>query len=320
MRKICKNKWVAACLVCLMTVFWIPMAAEADEVQNQVLLTKKNGNIEVAVAVDQAHEEKITAVSLELNVNVTKGTKELPFSFASGLKDAVTGSRYNKGVLYLYAANDTGIFGSSNQLTLGTINASSVKGALSAKISYKDGSLQTVNAAQGTQALTQVTASDAVTLEKKAETTGGSTEKPGQSNKKDDTTSKTDSNTNTSSGTTTDASKKNHVTETTNLEAASDKTTTTKQPDKNTTDDQKEKEPSESSEIFQIAIPNKDSEKQEDLEDAEDPVQEAENSESFVPNAESKEAPDYVLYIVGAVLGVALTGILIFLWRRKRRK
>ena len=139
-------------------------AAEGDK----VILNPADGNIQVKITVDHAAEEKITGVSVVLHVDVTRGKEEVTFTFADGLADAVTGSRYKEGNLYLYVASDSEIFQADDQLELGklSVRAADAAQGLTARVSYSDGTLQTVNKAYGEKAVTPGEVSDPVAVDK----------------------------------------------------------------------------------------------------------------------------------------------------------
>ena len=139
-------------------------AAEGDK----VILNPADGNIQVKITVDHAAEEKITGVSVVLHVDVTRGKEDVTFTFADGLADAVTGSRYKEGNLYLYVASDREIFQADDQLELGklSVRAADAAQGLTARVSYSEGTLQTVNKAYGEKAVTPGEVSDPVAVEK----------------------------------------------------------------------------------------------------------------------------------------------------------
>lgn len=139
-------------------------AAEGDK----VILNPADGNIQVKITVDHAAEEKITGVSVVLHVDVTRGKEEVTFTFADGLADAVTGSRYKEGNLYLYVASDRAIFPADDQLELGklSVRAADAAQGLTARISYSEGTLQTVNKAYGEKTVTPGEVSDPVAVDK----------------------------------------------------------------------------------------------------------------------------------------------------------
>lgn len=139
-------------------------AAEGDK----VILDPADGNIQVKITVDHAAEEKITGVSVVLHVDVTRGKEEVTFTFSDGLADAVTGSRYKEGNLYLYVASDREIFQADDQLELGklSVRAADAAQGLTARISYSEGTLQTVNKAYGEKTVTPGEVSDPVAVDK----------------------------------------------------------------------------------------------------------------------------------------------------------
>ncbi len=139
-------------------------AAEGDK----VILNPADGNIQVKITVDNAAVEKITGVSVVLHVDVTRGKEAVTFTFADGLADAVTGSRYKEGNLYLYVASDREIFQADDQLELGKLSVLAADAAqgLTARVSYSEGTLQTVNKAYGEKMVTPGEVSDSVMVEK----------------------------------------------------------------------------------------------------------------------------------------------------------
>lgn len=168
-----------------------------QETVDQVQLEQKNGNIEVSVVVDRAHEQQTTAVSLKLKVNVEQGKEEVSFTFPDKLSSAVTGSRYQNGYLYLYVSDDTGIFDKTDKVVLGNlqVNAKNESEGLSATVSYVKGSFRTVNAAYGELSVSGAVDSGSVTVKQngKQDSSGTSSDSSddGKTNGTDD--EKTDS-------------------------------------------------------------------------------------------------------------------------------
>lgn len=151
-------------------------AKEQKKTQDEVQLTEKNGKIEVSLGMDHAYKEQMTAVSLTLRIDVKNGKEKVSFSFPKELQDAVTGSRYKDGYLYLYAANDSGIFDKNDKLVLGNlkVEADSAEKGVNAVVCYVEDSLKTVNAAYGDRVVKNAAYSTAITVEKLAKNDGTS--------------------------------------------------------------------------------------------------------------------------------------------------
>lgn len=165
-----KNKWKKIIGTAVMAGWMLvlaPLTVSAAE-GDKVILNPADGNIQVKITVDHAAEEKITGVSVVLHVDVTRGKEEVTFTFADGLADAVTGSRYKEGNLYLYVASDRAIFQADDQLELGklSVRAADAAQGLTARISYSEGTLQTVNKAYGEKTVTPGEVSDPVAVDK----------------------------------------------------------------------------------------------------------------------------------------------------------
>ena len=165
-----KNKWKKIIGTVAMAGWMLvlaPLTVSAAE-GDKVILNPADGNIQVKITVDHAAEEKITGVSVVLHVDVTKGKEEVTFTFADGLADAVTGSRYKEGNLYLYVASDRAIFQADDQLELGKLNVRAADAAqgLTARVSYSEGTLQTVNKAYGEKTVIPGEVSDPVAVDK----------------------------------------------------------------------------------------------------------------------------------------------------------
>lgn len=165
-----KNKWKKIIGTVAMAGWMLvlaPLTVSAAE-GDKVILNPADGNIQVKITVDHAAEEKITGVSVVLHVDVTRGKEDVTFTFADGLADAVTGSRYKEGNLYLYVASDSEIFQADDQLELGklSVRAADAAQGLTARVSYSEGSLQTVNKAYGEKAVTPGEVSDPVAVDK----------------------------------------------------------------------------------------------------------------------------------------------------------
>ncbi len=162
--------------VCLLAMFMIinvvQAAVSSKSTADAVTLEVSGDSVKVTVTVDNARDEKLTAVSLALDVDIKKGENTADFSFAEALKDTVYGSRYEGNTLYLYVAGQDVIFDENDTIFLGELslgdNAST--DALSATVSYKEGSLEVANSAFGSRALLTVK-SDAVSVDKESTTT-----------------------------------------------------------------------------------------------------------------------------------------------------
>ena len=90
-------------------------AAQTDTV------TLENQGEQVAVSVNMANanKEKITAISMSLNVEVQDGNKEdVSFLFSQALEEAVKDYRYDKdrGVLSIYVASGSSLFDENDNL------------------------------------------------------------------------------------------------------------------------------------------------------------------------------------------------------------
>ena len=179
----------AAIPVCLLAMVMIINVVQAATVSGRkstadaVTLEVSGDVVKVTVTVDNARDEKLTAVSLALDVNVKNGENTADFSFAEALKDTVYGSRYEENTLYLYVAGQDVIFDENDTVFLGelSLGGGASTDALSATVSYKEGSLEVANSAFGSRALLTVK-SDAVSVGKENTTTQPetTTEKPGE--------------------------------------------------------------------------------------------------------------------------------------------
>lgn len=173
--------------VCLLAMFMIinvvQAAVSSKSTADAVTLEVSGDSVKVTVTVDNARDEKLTAVSLALNVDIKGEENTADFSFAEALKDTVYGSRYEGNTLYLYVAGQDVIFDENDTVFLGELsfgdNAST--DALSATVSYKEGSLEVANSAFGSRALLTMK-SDAVSVDKESTTTQPetTTERPSQ--------------------------------------------------------------------------------------------------------------------------------------------
>ena len=173
--------------VCLLAMFMIinvvQAAVSSKSTADAVTLEVSGDSVKVTVTVDNARDEKLTAVSLALDVDIKKGENTADFSFAEALKDTVYGSRYEGNTLYLYVAGQDVIFDENDTVFLGELSfgGSASTDALSATVSYKEGSLVVANSAFGSRALLTVK-SDAVSVDKESTTTQPetTTERPSQ--------------------------------------------------------------------------------------------------------------------------------------------
>lgn len=173
--------------VCLLAMFMIinvvQAAVSSKSTADAVTLEVSGDSVKVTVTVDNARNEKLTAVSLALDVDIKGEENTADLSFAEALKDTVYGSRYEGNTLYMYVAGQDVIFDENDTVFLGELslgdNAST--DALSATVSYKEGSLVVANSAFGSRALLTVK-SDAVSVDKESTTTQPetTTEKPSQ--------------------------------------------------------------------------------------------------------------------------------------------
>lgn len=173
--------------VCLLAMFMIinvvQAAVSSKSTADAVTLEVSCDSVKVTVTVDNARNEKLTAVSLALDVDIKGEENTADLSFAEALKDTVYGSRYEGNTLYMYVAGQDVIFDENDTVFLGELslgdNAST--DALSATVSYKEGSLVVANSAFGSRALLTVK-SDAVSVDKESTTTQPetTTEKPSQ--------------------------------------------------------------------------------------------------------------------------------------------
>lgn len=173
--------------VCLLAMFMminvVQAAVSSKSTADAVTLEVSGDSVKVTVTVDNARDEKLTAVSLALDVDIKGEENTADFSFAETLKDTVYGSRYEGNTLYLYVAGQDVIFDENDTVFLGELslgdNAST--NALSATVSYKEGSLEVANSAFGSRALLTVK-SDAVSVDKESTTTQPetTTERPSQ--------------------------------------------------------------------------------------------------------------------------------------------
>ena len=127
-------------------------AAQTDTV------TLENQGEQVAVSVNMANanKEKITAISMSLNVEVQDGNKDdVSFLFSQALEEAVKDYRYDKdrGVLSIYVASGSSLFDENDNLNLGAVRFQKADSAdsLKAEVSVAENSIQTVNKAYGSK-------------------------------------------------------------------------------------------------------------------------------------------------------------------------
>lgn len=173
-----KLRYMAVLIACILIFPFAGVIAHAEstgakeqkKTQDEVQLTEKNGKIEVSLGMDHAHKEQLTAVSLTLRIDVKNGKEKVSFSFPKELQDAVTGSRYKDGYLYLYASNDSGIFDKNDKLVLGNlkVEADNAEKGVNAVVCYVEDSLKTVNAAYGDRVVKDAAYSTAITVDKAA--------------------------------------------------------------------------------------------------------------------------------------------------------
>lgn len=180
MKRTKRLRYMAVLIACILILPLAGMVAYAGtketKTQDEVQLTEKNGNIEVSLGLDHANKEQMTAVSLTLKIDVASGKEKVTFTFPEALQDAVTGSRYKDGYLYLYAANDTGIFDENDKLVLGNLKIESQDSnkGVSAVVCYVEDSLKAVNSAYGDRVVKNAAYSTAITVEKLAQESGAS--------------------------------------------------------------------------------------------------------------------------------------------------
>ncbi len=121
-------------------------------------ITLENQGEQVAVSVNMANanKEKITAISMSLNVEVQGGNKDdVSFLFSQALEEAVKDYRYDKdrGVLSIYVASGSSLFDENDNLNLGAVRFQKADSAdsLKAEVSVAENSIQTVNKAYGSR-------------------------------------------------------------------------------------------------------------------------------------------------------------------------
>ena len=112
--------------VCLLAMFMIinvvQAAVSSKSTADAVTLEVSGDSVKVTVTVDNACDEKLTAVSLALDVDIKGEENTADFSFAEALKDTVYGSRYEGNTLYLYVAGQDVIFDENDTVFLGELS------------------------------------------------------------------------------------------------------------------------------------------------------------------------------------------------------
>ena len=178
--------FIPVCLLAMVMIINVVQAATVSgrkSTADAVTLEVSGDVVKVTVTVDNARDEKLTAVSLALDVNVKNGENTADFSVAEALKDTVYGSCYEENTLYLYVAGQDVIFDENDTVFLGelSLGGNASTDALSATVSYKEGSLEVANSAFGRRTLAAVK-SDTVSIDKESTTTQPetTTEKPGE--------------------------------------------------------------------------------------------------------------------------------------------
>lgn len=141
-KRLCLGAAVWA-LVCPLRVF----AAGQDAVN----LSQEGSKVAVSLEMSNAAEEKITAVSLSLQVDA-EGQAEVGFEFAPGLEDTEHKFIYkaDEGRLDIYAASAKSLF-DGEMLNLGYVSVTPADAAqlMSVEISYCEDSFQTANGSYG---------------------------------------------------------------------------------------------------------------------------------------------------------------------------
>ena len=116
------KKWtkrIGTALCALWLVLPMPVLAAGKD---GITFEKRDGgSVSVTVSADGASAEKVTAAAVQLKVTVTEGQADISFEFAEKIPADVTGSRYENGILYVYAASDEPIFDEKDELFLGTV-------------------------------------------------------------------------------------------------------------------------------------------------------------------------------------------------------
>ena len=117
MKKWTKRIGTALCALWLV----LPMPVLAAGKDGITFEKRDGGSVSVTVSADGASAEKVTAAAVQLKVTVTEGQADISFEFAEKIPADVTGSRYENGILYVYAASDEPIFDEKDELFLGTV-------------------------------------------------------------------------------------------------------------------------------------------------------------------------------------------------------
>lgn len=117
MKKWTKRIGTALCALWLV----LPMPVLAAGKDGITFEKRDGGSVSVTVSADGASAEKVTAAEVQLKVTVTEGQADISFEFAEKIPADVTGSRYENGILYVYAASDEPIFDEKDELFLGTV-------------------------------------------------------------------------------------------------------------------------------------------------------------------------------------------------------
>lgn len=116
------KKWtkrIGTALCALWLVLPMPVLAAGKD---GITFEKRDGgSVSVTISADGASAEKVTAAAVQLKVTVTEGQADISFEFAEKIPADVTGSRYENGILYVYAASDEPIFDEKDELFLGTV-------------------------------------------------------------------------------------------------------------------------------------------------------------------------------------------------------
>lgn len=117
MKKWTKRIGTALCALWLV----LPMPVLAAGKDGITFEKRDGGSVSVTISADGASAEKVTAAEVQLKVTVTEGQADISFEFAEKIPADVTGSRYENGILYVYAASDEPIFDEKDELFLGTV-------------------------------------------------------------------------------------------------------------------------------------------------------------------------------------------------------
>lgn len=117
MKKWTKRIGTALCALWLV----LPMPVLAAGKDGITFEKRDGGSVSVTISADGASAEKVTAAAVQLKVTVTEGQADISFEFAEKIPADVTGSCYENGILYVYAASDEPIFDEKDELFLGTV-------------------------------------------------------------------------------------------------------------------------------------------------------------------------------------------------------